>query len=860
MSQKIALCVGVNEYADPENNLNFAVNDARSIAEIFSENGYKTELLCDAEATSGNIKKRLEELAATLKEDDFFFFYFSGHGAEFSARHLLICNDFDSFNYDASLTLNNVSRLTAVKGCTRLFIIDTCRVLWDTDSAKAAGNDRRKKLEAYIRDIYEREMRSDAKAFNNDYIIEPIIMTSCASGETSMEMSAIEHGYFTNYLLKVLKKNNSHLTLNMLTEQLGDIIAPSAQHPAISKPMNSNPLIFGTPGTSKENPSAPGSGFFSGWFSNDKAEKNARQADDVPVFIRKIAGNPAKTEVESIYNLTSGNLIHLSVDAVKKLKKTSGENYFVSTGKFFFELDTTLRHEDCPGGLRVKAILQMKLVPCAEDFGNFLRLNPQEVITLPALKTILQRKEFGIAAYLQKIINGVANAGLLIRHGQEAVAWCGQDELLPPWLCISNIQSLTAEAMPTLAEKRCKEFNAEQNRLAESIARKQQQLDYENQLNDIEENRKDIDARNAIRAIERQNSIELAKIQQEYELEKLKSDTAMLKINEEIAIASRNNLQLEKEKAELEKQKISESITYRQKRMVALLQAEEEKQQQNREIHQRQLQLEETRIAETEAKKNNAEKEAELLAIQIEKEKANIQNLEIQRDISLAKAKQENDLLTKLFEQNQNFLEQFISRLEQHFSTLQGINTKMVNVFYGAPATDSALARQIRKQMEKEPVKLTKEGLQFQCQELRLHGKQLQFDSDIIRIGQYVKLHFTAPRSGYLTLLNIDSAGKATILSPNFIDGNVCVERGKQYDFPSETDRNMLFCRKIYQQGPTGKEQMLIIISDRQLFHLPVIGELAEMSEIEQKNFAEVLDALPPEQWAAGYLDYIVAE
>ncbi|MEM6501753.1 MAG: caspase family protein [Cyanobacteria bacterium P01_C01_bin.89] len=76
-----ALIIGINAYSGGIPPLRSAVNDAREIATLLEDNfGYRTQVLCDGDATADGIRKALFYLKENVTAKTRFFFYFAGHG------------------------------------------------------------------------------------------------------------------------------------------------------------------------------------------------------------------------------------------------------------------------------------------------------------------------------------------------------------------------------------------------------------------------------------------------------------------------------------------------------------------------------------------------------------------------------------------------------------------------------------------------------------------------------------------------------------------------------------------------------------------------------------------------------------
>lgn len=543
MSRKIGLFVGINEYVnDKTATLRYAVKDASSMADVFKKSGYETYLLSDRQATAHNLQHALSQITTSLSPGDMFLFYFSGHGAEFERKHLLICSNFDPNMYAAgTLTLNKVNQLTRKEGIERLFIIDSCRVKWDNDNEKSFTiNGKKKEFYQYISDVYTKETQEAGVIYNS--VAEPIILTSCSSGETSVELTVGGHGFFTRHLLNILLSNTTYLTYRGLVLGLANSIGNTGQHPFETKPLNANPLIFGDKYSSGEDYcNKPGCllgglGFLSNVAASDLKKTSA--CDD-PILIRKLKqGEKCNAdEKKRIYNVKDSDGVFITSHIAecdvnsRKYNKLDGSNFYVSAMSFPIEINANLQHKDCPGGIQVRTSLLVKLHPGFSSFGEWVTRTVSDKITLSELTRLLQDKAYGLNLYLQKIIDGVNSFGLVSRYGREAVAWTGQDEALPEWLEIKNVQYLDAKALPTIVEQQRDAFNEKQQSLQQDIAERQQSLDYYIKVTEIDQAREEIAARNKILKEERERNITVA--QQETQIEVMKNNLKLQKLKAE---------------------------------------------------------------------------------------------------------------------------------------------------------------------------------------------------------------------------------------------------------------------------------------------------------------------------------------
>lgn len=84
-SRRKALLVGINDYPDPENQLDGCVNDVFRMSEVLQEMGFdpsEIRVVLNERATSGNLRKMMDWLLKDARNGDSRIFYYSGHGAQ----------------------------------------------------------------------------------------------------------------------------------------------------------------------------------------------------------------------------------------------------------------------------------------------------------------------------------------------------------------------------------------------------------------------------------------------------------------------------------------------------------------------------------------------------------------------------------------------------------------------------------------------------------------------------------------------------------------------------------------------------------------------------------------------------------
>jgi uncharacterized caspase-like protein len=132
-----AVVVGVNQYPHGGRSyphLNYAVNDARQVADKLRDLGFEVKLLLDKDATRQNIIRALaDEVGTNAKENDRVVFYFAGHGAtkekaDKTNMGYILPHDYDPAQHSA--TAISMSRLrevsTEIKAKHMLYAMDSC--------------------------------------------------------------------------------------------------------------------------------------------------------------------------------------------------------------------------------------------------------------------------------------------------------------------------------------------------------------------------------------------------------------------------------------------------------------------------------------------------------------------------------------------------------------------------------------------------------------------------------------------------------------------------------------------------------------------------------------------------------------
>ncbi len=201
---KYALLVGINQYADPSNDLAGCVNDVSKIREFLIGNaGFSIDnirVLTDLRATKQGIIERLNWLVNNRLNDDELVFYYSGHGSQVRDRNGDELNDYKDeilcphdMNWDDPLTDDIVGAI--LRTCNRnaylTAIIDACHSGTITKDINNPTKKIRKKSKFIIPpyDIRARSLESELKEnvkiqLKNDQ--RHVLFSGCKDDQTSL--------------------------------------------------------------------------------------------------------------------------------------------------------------------------------------------------------------------------------------------------------------------------------------------------------------------------------------------------------------------------------------------------------------------------------------------------------------------------------------------------------------------------------------------------------------------------------------------------------------------------------------------------------------------------------------------------
>jgi WD40 repeat protein len=203
--RRIALLVGVSDYADSSLDLEFADDDAKALYDVLTSPAlgpaaFQKEdvmLLVDRDATAARINTGLREFLQKAREDDFVLFFFAGHGVpdpnRLSDLYLMAHDSFSDNVAGTGILMRHVREaISEIPARDVLILSDACHSA-GIGAAKGARN-------ASVNPIHQaflEKMRHSSGGL--------AILTASESAQASLESSKSRHGVFTHHLLEGLR-------------------------------------------------------------------------------------------------------------------------------------------------------------------------------------------------------------------------------------------------------------------------------------------------------------------------------------------------------------------------------------------------------------------------------------------------------------------------------------------------------------------------------------------------------------------------------------------------------------------------------------------------------------------------------
>ena len=260
---KKALSVGINNYANPRNNLRGCINDSIMIREMLIKHyGFKREniqLLMDEKATQSNIIEELENLVVGAQAGDILVFHYSGHGSqvpdinnnEDDGFDEIICpydmdwnNPFTDDKINEIIKINKEVNLTMIMDCCHSGSVN--RGIFNPGVTPIDSKFLPPPTALIPNDTELKQLKK--RTFHSQKDNYSILLSGCRDNQSSMDawIDGDYHGAFTFYLNECLRTNNWKLRMGELHEQLVKTLSfhNYDQRPVLSGPKGIESSIF----------------------------------------------------------------------------------------------------------------------------------------------------------------------------------------------------------------------------------------------------------------------------------------------------------------------------------------------------------------------------------------------------------------------------------------------------------------------------------------------------------------------------------------------------------------------------------------------------------------------------------------
>ena len=214
-----AVIIGINEYKHMQN-LNYAVNDAKSVKEMLMKNyNYKEDhikMILNENATKNGILEGFNELLQEAKEDDRVIVFYAGHGETYTLpsggeKGYLVPVDGDPENlFLTSIPMHQLYEIANMSYAKHiLYLVDACY----GGLALAATRGLKKSVPNYIQKITREKGRQ--------------IITAGGKDEQVLERSEWGHSAFTKNLLTGLENKSADMDADgvITANELGSFLA-----------------------------------------------------------------------------------------------------------------------------------------------------------------------------------------------------------------------------------------------------------------------------------------------------------------------------------------------------------------------------------------------------------------------------------------------------------------------------------------------------------------------------------------------------------------------------------------------------------------------------------------------------------
>jgi uncharacterized caspase-like protein len=271
VQQKWALVIGIGHFTDSEIPLlNYTTADATAFADALKDPSIgefpaaNVHVLTDEQATTKNIKEQLNFIARHAGTNDLVVIYVATHGTPRTAdsaggANYLLTYDTEAYKddnldqdalYATAYPMVELANAVAtrMKALRTVVFLDTCY------SGAAAGPGA-----PAPSDKLANTAPSEAMLTHMSLGTGRIVMTASQTDEESLESKQLRHGYFTYYLLQVLKNSKGLTPLSQVyasvAQQVSQTVSAQGaqQHPVLNRSSADADFSLRAPDTSAAN-------------------------------------------------------------------------------------------------------------------------------------------------------------------------------------------------------------------------------------------------------------------------------------------------------------------------------------------------------------------------------------------------------------------------------------------------------------------------------------------------------------------------------------------------------------------------------------------------------------------------------
>lgn len=273
-SSREALCIGIDQYPNPEDRLGGCVNDANSWAREFQRRGFRVESLTDAAATRSAILDAIESKVSRSRSGDVIAIQMSCHGTQLTdysrdesdgRDEAVVPYDHRTRGYliddDIGEICNQIPHGVSVS-----FFLDLCHsgtatrfLIGSFGGTGADVRERFLKADSEMEETHARTANRSRAAHRNAYRDRPeTLFSACAADQTAKERNG--QGDFTRSALRVLGQPGSGLTNAEFIDQVRRSGSFQDQDPELwcDSSLRDKPILSSCGGDSLRNDGATG--------------------------------------------------------------------------------------------------------------------------------------------------------------------------------------------------------------------------------------------------------------------------------------------------------------------------------------------------------------------------------------------------------------------------------------------------------------------------------------------------------------------------------------------------------------------------------------------------------------------------